>query len=110
MTSRYSTSLPNAGQPRVRHPRTKRGACRLAAEEITQFLIGFLRRLLREVMSARQRFGATDIGGVAFPDFRRAGLVIAANAAGRAPQNQRRAVDPLAGVKVLGIRVEIDAE
>jgi hypothetical protein len=60
-------------------------------------------------MSAGQRLGAADVGGVALPDFSRTRFRIAADAAGRAPQQQHRAGDLAPGFEILGVHVEIDA-
>ena len=59
-------------------------------------------------MPARQRLGAADVGRVLLPDLARGRLAVAADAAGRAPQNERRARDLLARLEVLGVHLEID--
>src|SRR5438477_8453023 len=68
-------------------------------EERAQLRVGFLRRLLREIVAARQRLGAADVGGVVLPHLGR--LVVAADRAGCSPQDQGRAVDLLAGGEIL---------
>src|SRR6266540_6311306 len=64
-------------------------------EERAQLRIGFLRRLLGEIVAARQRPGTADIGRVVRPDLGR--RVVARDRAGRAPQDQRRTGDLAAG-------------
>src|SRR6202034_1801047 len=79
------------------------------AEKLPQLIICLLRRFLRQIMPARQRLGAADVAGVARPDFARARPGVAADAAGRSPQQQQRATDLAAGFEVLGVHVEVDA-
>src|SRR5499427_8457009 len=76
-------------------------------EERAQLVRGLLRRLLREIVPAWQRLAGSYVGGVARPDLH--GFVIAADAAGRAPQQQHRAGYLAPGGEVRGIHVEIDA-
>src|SRR4051812_37372027 len=92
----------------VQHKPATRQA--LVPEERAKLLVGFLGSLLRQIMSARQRLGAADVGGVSLPNLASARLVVAADAAGRAPQDQRRAAYLLAGIEILGVHVEIDTE
>src|SRR5215212_1071209 len=61
-------------------------------------------------MPTGQRLGAADVAGIPLPDFARAWLMIAADAAGRAPQQQQRRADLAAGGKILGVHLQIDAE
>src|SRR5579864_2855643 len=81
----------------------------LLSKELPQLTISFLWRFLGEIMSARQRLGAADVAGVALPDLARARSGVAADAAGRAPQQQHRAGDLAPGFEVFGVHVEIDA-
>src|SRR6516165_5418592 len=60
-------------------------------------------------MSARQRLGAADVAGIALPDLAGARPGVAADAAGRAPQQEHRAVDLAPGLEVLAVHVEVDA-
>src|SRR4051812_11313924 len=94
----------------VRVKRRRRGYSRLSLrqKELPELLVRFLRRLFGEIVSARHRSRATNIGRVCLPDVGR--LVIAADAAGRAPQQQQRRGDLAPGVEVLGVHGEIDAE
>src|SRR5690348_18317993 len=77
-------------------------------EEVPEFAVSLLRRLLREIMPARQGLGAADISRVTRPDLGR--LVVAPDSAARARQKQHRAADLPAGLGFLGIHIEIDSE
>lgn len=60
-------------------------------------------------MPARHRLGGDDIGGIALPDFAGRWLGVAPDAAGCAPQDQRRAINFAAGVEILVVMDEVDA-
>src|SRR5205085_7102173 len=60
-----------------------------------------------EVVPAWQRLGATNIGGIARPD--RPRVVVAADAAGRAPEQQHRAGDLAAGLEISLVHGKVDA-
>src|SRR5215813_4539275 len=77
-------------------------------KEIAQLAKSLVRRLVGEVMAAGQRLGAADVGGVARPD--RLRVMMAADAAGRAPQDQHRTGDFSASVEVLRVHLEVDTE
>src|SRR3954468_5270969 len=76
-------------------------------KEVAKLAVSFFRRLFGKIMPARQRLGAADVGGVVLPDLGR--LVVAADRAGRAPQDQRRACDLPAGCEIDLVHVEVDA-
>src|SRR6516162_7834810 len=77
-------------------------------EKRPQLAIGLFRRLLGKIMPAGQRGSAPDVGSVILPYLGR--LVVAADRARRAPQQQDRALDPAAGGDILRVHVEVDAE
>src|SRR6185312_11894063 len=85
-----------------------RGVGLFREKKFAKLPIGFFRRLFREIVPARQRLGAADIGGVPVPHLLR--LVVPSNAAGGAPQQQHWNSNLPAGVEVLGVHLEVDAE
>src|SRR5262245_62249117 len=100
--ARYAENIRSNGagaQPTLRNA---------VGKEIAQLAKSLLRRLVGEIVPTRQRFGAADVGGIARPD--RLGVVMAADAPRRAPQQQHRAGDFSSGLEVLRVHLEVDTE
>src|SRR5665213_2970749 len=100
-----TTFLPNRRQRP--HSRTRKLS---GDEKLAQRRRRLRRCLFGQIMSARHRFGAHYVGRITLPDLTRRRLAVATDAAGCAPQQQHRALDLAAGLEILGVHVEIDAE
>src|SRR5215468_3552086 len=82
-------------------PRVRRG------KELAQLAIGFFRRFVRKIVPARKRLAGANVGCIARPNLHR--LVVAADAAGRAPQQQHRTGTLASGGEILAVHGEVDA-
>src|SRR5262249_52003999 len=76
-------------------------------KELAQLAISFFRRFVRKIVPARKRLAGANVGCIARPNLHR--LVVAADAAGRAPQQQHRTGNLASGGEILAVHGEVDA-